>query len=165
MDDVYIYHAHTIFPLPLFCVGTHVYLSTSQSQELTKQALESTDDLGFCGLSLPLFSSRNYYAHPFYLVLTRLWAIHHLLLYAHFSVFTLHDTLVSMTLPCNCDPCLHLHMIHHYPTSMCICMLGGDPCCYRHVPYMLHAIIDSCVGTVMMFHCYLHRTSCQYNDL
>ena len=42
MDDVYIYHAHTIFPLSLFCVGTHVYSSTSQSQELTKRALEST---------------------------------------------------------------------------------------------------------------------------
>ena len=53
MDDVYIYHAHTIFPLSLFCVGTHVYSSTSQSQELTKRALESNDDLGSRGLSLP----------------------------------------------------------------------------------------------------------------
>ena len=43
MDDVYIYHAHTIFSLSLFRVGTHVYSSTSQSQELTKRALEGND--------------------------------------------------------------------------------------------------------------------------
>ena len=122
MDDVYIYHAHTIFPLSLFCVGTHVYSSTSQSQELTKRALESNDDLGSRGLSLPPFPSRKDYAHLFYLALTRLWAIYHLFLYAHTIVFTLHVIRASMPLPCNCDPCLHLPMIHHYATPMCICM-------------------------------------------
>ena len=101
MDDVYIYHAHTIFPLSLFCVGTHVYSSTSQSQELTKRALESNDALGFRGLSLPMFPSCKDYAHLFYLALTRLWAIYRLSPYAHSSVFTLHVMLVSMPLPCN----------------------------------------------------------------
>ena len=111
MDDVYIYHAHTIFPLYLFCVGTHEYLSTSQSHELTKRALESNDDLGSRGLSLPQFPSRKDYAHLFYLSLTRLWAIYHLSPYAHSIVITLHVMLASMPLPCNCDPCLHLPMI------------------------------------------------------
>ena len=140
MDDVYIYHAHTIFPLSLFCVGTHVYSSTSQSQELTKRALESNDDLGSRGLSLPPFPSRKDYAHLFYLALIWLWAIYHLSPYAHTIVFTLHVMLAPMPLPCNCDPCLHLPMIHHYDTSMCICMLGGDPCCYCHVYHVPHAI-------------------------
>ena len=36
MDDVFIYDAHMFFVLCLFCVGTHEYLSTSQSHELTK---------------------------------------------------------------------------------------------------------------------------------
>ena len=31
-------------------------------------------------------------------------------------------------------------MIHHYDTPMCICMLGGDPCCYCHVYHVPHAI-------------------------
>ena len=70
MDDVYIHHAHTIIPLSLFCVGTHVYSSTSQSQELTKRALESKDDLGSCELSFPSLSSRNDYAHLSHLALT-----------------------------------------------------------------------------------------------
>ena len=48
--------------------------------------------------------------------------------------------LASMPLPCNCDPCLHLPMMHHYDTPMCICMLGGDPCCYCHVYHVPHAI-------------------------
>ena len=39
MDDVYIYHTHNFFRMCLFCVGTHEYLSTSQSHELTKRAL------------------------------------------------------------------------------------------------------------------------------
>ena len=164
MDGVYIYHAHKIFPLSLFCVGTHVYSSASQSQELTKWALESNDDLGSCGLSLPPFPSRKDYAHLFYLVLTRLWAIYHLSPYAHTIVFTLHVMPLYMILPCNCDPCLHLHVIHHYTTSMCICMLGGDPCCYCHVYHVPHAIVDSCFGRVMMPHCYFHMASRQYID-
>ena len=67
-----------------------------------------------------------------------------------------------MILPCNCDPCLHLPMINHFTTHMCICMLGGDPCCYCHVYHVPHAIVDSCVGRVMMTHCYLHMASHQY---
>ena len=90
MDDVYIYHAHTIFSLSLFCVGTYEHSSTSQSHELTKRALESNDDLGSRGLSSPPFPSRKYYAHLFYLDLTRLWAIYHLSPYAHTIVFTFH---------------------------------------------------------------------------
>ena len=146
MDDVYIYHAHTIFPLSLFCVGTYEHSSTSQSHELTKRALESNDALGSRGLSLPPFHSRKDYAHLFYLALTRLWDIYHLSPYAHTIVFTLHVMPLYMILPCNCDPCLHLPMIHHYATSMFICMLGGDPCCYCHVYHVPHAIVDSCVG-------------------
>ena len=46
MDGVYIYHTHNLFRLCLFCVGTHEFLSTLQSHELTKRALESNDDLG-----------------------------------------------------------------------------------------------------------------------
>ena len=150
------YHAHTIFPLPLFCVGTHIYSSTSQSQELTKRALESNDGLGSRGLSLPPFPSCKDYAHLFYLALTRLWAIYHLSPYAHFLVFTLHVILASMPLPCNCDPCLHLPMIHHYATLMCICMLGGDPCCYCHVYHVPHAI-----GAILLISClYACEMSC-----
>ena len=78
-------------------------------------------------------------------------------------MFTLHAMPLYMILPCNCDPCLHLPMIHYYATPMCICMLGGDPCCYCHVYHVPHTIVDSCVGRVMMFHCHLHMTSCQYN--
>ena len=32
-------------------------------------------------------------------------------------------------------------MMHHYDTPMCICMLGGDPCCYCHVYHVPHAIL------------------------
>ena len=78
-------------------------------------------------------------------------------------VFTLHDMPISMSLPCNYDPCLHLPMGHHF-TTMIICMLGGDTCCYCHVYHVPHAIVDSCVGRVILFNCYLHRTSCQYID-
>ena len=63
-----------------------------------------------------------------------------------------------------CDPCLHLPMIHQYATSMCICMLGGDPCCYYHVYHVPHAIDACCVGRVMIPHCYLHMASRQYID-
>ena len=40
-DDVFIYHAHTIFLLSLVCVGTNGPMSTSIEHELTKRALES----------------------------------------------------------------------------------------------------------------------------
>ena len=90
--------------------------------------------------------------------------IYHLLRYAYFLMFTLHVMTPSMTLPCNCDPCLHLHMIHHYATSMSICMLGGDTCYYCHVYHVPHAIDVCCVGRVMMSHYYLHMASRQYID-
>ena len=41
MDDVFIYHAHTFFALPIVCVGTRKTRSTSIEHELTKRALES----------------------------------------------------------------------------------------------------------------------------
>ena len=41
MDDVFIYHAHTLFSLSNMWVGPNVYLSTSIEHELTKRALES----------------------------------------------------------------------------------------------------------------------------
>ncbi len=41
MDDVFIYHAHTFFALPIVCVGTRMPMSTSIEHELTKRALES----------------------------------------------------------------------------------------------------------------------------
>jgi hypothetical protein len=41
MDDVFIYHAHTLFLLSLVCVGTRKTMSTSIEHELTKRALES----------------------------------------------------------------------------------------------------------------------------
>lgn len=55
-------------------------------------------------------------------------------------------------------------MIHHYATSMCICMLGGDPSSYCHDFFVPHAIDACCVGRVMMSHCYLHMASRQYID-
>ena len=61
-----------------------------------KRALESNDDLGSRGLSFPPFPSRNNFAHSFYLALTRLCAIYHLLRYVHFPVFTLHAMPLSM---------------------------------------------------------------------
>ena len=100
----------------------------------------SKDDLGSRELFFPPLSSRNDYAHLFHLALTRLWAIYRFSLLAHFTVFTLHAMLASMPLPCNCDPCVNLPMIHHFSTHMCICMLGGDPCCYCHVYHVPHAI-------------------------
>ena len=36
MDDVFIYHAHTLFSLSHMCVGPNVYVSTSIEHELTK---------------------------------------------------------------------------------------------------------------------------------
>jgi hypothetical protein len=41
MDDVFIYHAHTFFALPIVCVGTRMPMSTSIEHELAKRALES----------------------------------------------------------------------------------------------------------------------------
>ena len=132
--------------------------------------------MGFHGFSFLPLTLRHDYAHSFYLALTRLWAIYHLSPYSHFTVFTLHVMIHSMLLPCNCDPCLHLHVVHYSTTSMCICILGGDTCCYCLticVPHancycyeflVHHAIVPSCVGRVMICHCHLHRTSSQFND-
>jgi hypothetical protein len=41
MDDVFIYHAHTLFLLSLVCVGTRTKTSTLIEHELAKRALES----------------------------------------------------------------------------------------------------------------------------
>jgi len=41
MDDVFIYHAHTLFVLFLPCVGTRTTTSTATEHELTKRAIES----------------------------------------------------------------------------------------------------------------------------
>jgi hypothetical protein len=41
MDDVFIYHAHTLFLLSFVCVGMRTTTSTSIENELTKRALES----------------------------------------------------------------------------------------------------------------------------
>src|SRR3954466_7473948 len=41
MDDVFIYHTHTLFRLSMVCVGTHTPMSTSIEHELKKRALES----------------------------------------------------------------------------------------------------------------------------
>jgi hypothetical protein len=40
MDDVFIYHAHTLFMLSLVCVGIRTSTSTSIEHELAKRALE-----------------------------------------------------------------------------------------------------------------------------
>ena len=111
MHDVYIYHAHNFFGLCLFWVGPHTYSSTSQEHELTKRALESNDDLGVHGLSFQPLPSRKDFAHLFYMALTWLWVIVHFISYAPFAMFTLHDMLILMPLPCICDPCFALQMI------------------------------------------------------
>jgi hypothetical protein len=41
MDDVFVYHAHTLFLLSFVCVGTRKATSTSIEHELAKRALES----------------------------------------------------------------------------------------------------------------------------
>ena len=133
MDDVYIYHAHNFFGLCLFCVGTQEYLSTSQSHELTKRALESNVDLGSHGFSFPPLTWRNDLAHFFYMALTWLWVVVLYILYAHLAMFTLHDMPIPMPLPCICDPCFALHMMIDSTTRMCICKLGGDIACSCHV--------------------------------
>ncbi|KAI5013815.1 hypothetical protein ZWY2020_047307 [Hordeum vulgare] len=40
MDDEFVYHAHTLFPLLFICLGCFNYMSTSTSRELTIRALE-----------------------------------------------------------------------------------------------------------------------------
>ena len=145
MDDVYIYHTHNLFRLCLFCVGTHEFLSTSQSHELTKRALESNDDLGYHGLSFPPLSSRKDFVHFFYMTLTWLWVIVHYIFYAHLSMFTLHAMLITMLLPCIRDPCFALHMMIDSSTSMCICKLGADITYYCHVCFVPHAYDDTMI--------------------
>src|SRR3954465_10987917 len=40
MDDVFIYHAHTLFALSMVCVGANTTMSTLKEHELRKRALE-----------------------------------------------------------------------------------------------------------------------------
>src|SRR3954462_5493663 len=145
MDDVYIYHTHNFFGLCLFCVGTHEYLSTSQSHELTKRALESNDDLGSDGLPFPPLTSRKNFAHFFYMALTWLWVVVHYISFAHLAMFTLHDMPIPMPLPCICDPCFALHMMIDSSTCMCICKHGGDIVCYCHDCFVPHAYDDTMI--------------------
>ena len=145
MDDVYIYHTHNLFRLCLFCVGTHKFLSTSQSHELTKRALESNDDLESHGFPFPLLSSCKGFTHFFYMTLTWLWVIVHYIFYAHLAMFTLHDVLITMLFPCIRDPCFALHMMIDSHTCMCICKLGGDITCYCHVCFVPHAYDDTMI--------------------
>ena len=58
-------------------------------------------------------------------------------------MFTLHDMIIHMTLPCICDTCFALHMMIDSTTSMCICKLGGAISCYFHVLPMTHASDDT----------------------
>ena len=60
-------------------------------------------------------------------------------------MFTLHDMLIPMPLPCICDPCFALHMMIDSSTSMCICKLGGDITCYCHVCFVPHAYDDTMI--------------------
>ena len=60
-------------------------------------------------------------------------------------MFTLHDMLITMPLPCICDPCFALHMMIDSHTCMCICKLGGDIACYCHVCYVPHAYDDNMI--------------------
>src|SRR3954462_8565124 len=46
MDDVYIYHAHTLFLLSQCSVGPHIHSSTSRFHELTKRDLERNESMG-----------------------------------------------------------------------------------------------------------------------
>jgi hypothetical protein len=41
MDDIFIYHAHTLFWLSIVCVGTRITTSISIEHELAKRALKS----------------------------------------------------------------------------------------------------------------------------
>ena len=58
-------------------------------------------------------------------------------------MFTLHDMLITMPLPCICDPCFALHMMIDSSTRMCICKLGRDTACSCHVPFVHHSYDDS----------------------
>ena len=60
-------------------------------------------------------------------------------------MFTLHDMLIPMPLPCICDPCFALHMMIDSHTCMCICKLGGDIACYCHVCFVPHAYDDTMI--------------------
>ena len=60
-------------------------------------------------------------------------------------MFTLHDMLIPMPLPCICDPCFALHMMLDSSTCMCICKRGGDNTCYCHVCFVPHAYDDTMI--------------------
>ena len=158
MDDVYIYHAHTIFPLSLFCVGTHVHSSTSQSQELTKRALESIDDLGSRELPFPPLSSCNDYAllascsfyrvhfacyACFYAFAVQLWP---LLASTHdsplcYSYVYLHAWWRSLLLlPClSCASCYWCYFSHILLSCLCYVMW----IIHAHYLHPWHACHDS----------------------
>src|SRR6266511_4088196 len=87
----------------------------------------------------PPLPSRKDFAHLFYMALTWLWFIYHFSLYAHIAMFILHDMLIPMPLPCICNPCFALHMIHDSHTCVYICKFGGDIACYCHVCFVPHA--------------------------
>ena len=81
------------------------------------------------------------------MVLTWLWVLVHYILYVHLSMFTLHDMLISMPLPCIYDPCIAFHMLLDSSTCMRMCMLGGDISYYCHISFEPHAYDD----TLIMF--------------
>ena len=60
-------------------------------------------------------------------------------------MFTLHDMLITMPLPCICDPCFALHMTIDSHTCMCICKLGGDIICHCHVCFVPHSYDDTMI--------------------
>src|ERR1041384_7559637 len=104
MDDVYIYHVHTLFLLSQCCVGPYIHSSNSRAHELMKQSLESNEALGSLGALVLHPPLRKDFAHFFYTALTWIWVLYHFLLNSHISMFTLHDILIHMPLTCMCDP-------------------------------------------------------------
>ena len=164
MDDVYIYHAHTMFLLSQYCADPHIHSSTSRSYELTKRALESNEAMGSLGALVIHPPLRKDFTLYFYMALTWFWVIYHFSHYTHISMFNLHDMLIPMPLTCMCDPCFPLHMIQYPITSLCIHLLGGYICFYCHVICVPHAIIDTSVGRVMLMHCSSRRTPRQHSD-
>lgn len=76
------------------------------------------------------------------MALTWLRVIVHYILYTHLDMFTLHDMLIPMPLPCICDPCFALHMMIDSTTCMCICKLGGDVACSCLVSFVIHSYDD-----------------------
>ena len=68
-----------------------------------------------------------------------------LLTLCHIAMFTLHDMLISIPLPCIRDPCIALHMMIDSSTCMCICKLGGYIACYCHVPFVNHSYDDTLI--------------------